>query len=179
MSVETDKQILGDLIDVNFEPGETIKMVCQPQVKSFYLNEIREALIILLILEGVFVIGMIIAYLAKHHFDWRDVLPMLGFLALFFSYGIINSTKKAGKTTYVITDISIIIYKDLRNPRTIVINRVDIQTKELTRTFIDKYLGTGTIRIFTGEMRDNDGTPEKVYDYINSVTEPEKVFALI
>lgn len=179
MSSETDKQILGDLIDVNFEAGETIKMVCQPHVKSFYLNEIRGILIVLLAFGGVFVLGLIIAYLSKNNYDWRQIPFILGVLALCCSYGSLHTTKEARKTSYIITDLSIVIYKDLRNPRTTVINLEDIQTKELTKTFIDKYLGTGTIKIFTGEMGDNDGTPEKVYNYLSAVTEPEKVFAFI
>lgn len=180
MSYNTDKQILGDLIDVIFEPGETIKMVCRPQVKSFYLNQIRGVLIILLIFGSTLAVGMIVAYLSGHHFDWRQtMLYMLGPIALLLSYVSFHSIKEAGKITYIITDLSIIIYKDLRIQKTIVINKRDIQTKELTKTFIDKHLGTGTIQLFTGKMDDNDGTPQKVYDYISSVTEPEKVFALV
>lgn len=179
MNYTTDKQVLGDLIDVVFQPGETIKMICQPRIKSFYLNEIRGTLIILLLFLSFFVIVLIIDYLGKHNLDWSEMPSLLVVPSLFIAYAVIKNIHEARKTTYIITDLSIIIYKDLRNPKTIVINRCDIQTRELTKTFIDKYLGTGTIRIFTGEMKDDDGTLEKVYDYISAVTEPEKVFALV
>ena len=179
MNYTTDKQALGDLIGVNFEPGENIKLICYPHIKSFYLNQIRQILIILSFCLIISVIILTTAYYHNEDLKGQSLVQIFVIIVLFFGGSSIWSTRKTRKTTYIITDLSIIIYKDPRNPKTIVINRCDIQSKELTKTFIDKRMGTGTIQIFTGEMKNNDGTPEKVYDYIHAVTEPEKVFALV
>lgn len=179
MNYNTDKQILGDQIGINFEPGETIKMVCRPYLKSIYLNEIRSLLLTFLFFVFIYTLFWIIAYMLKYNLDWLNMLVFLGIVTIASGSSAIRNILALRKTTYVITDLSIIIHKNLRNPSTIVINRSHIQSKESTKTFIDKHLQTGTIKIFTGNLKDNDGKTEKVYDYINSVTEPEKVFALI
>lgn len=93
--------------------------------------------------------------------------------------GSVWTILKLRTTTYLVTNLSVIIHQDFYNSSTKTINIKDIKTKELKKTLVDKYCKTGTIIIFTGETKENDGKMEKVFDDISSVFDPEKAFALL
>jgi len=102
-----------------------------------------------------------------------------GIVSLISFVGSIWTILKLRTTTYLITNLSVIIHQDFYNSSTKTVNIKDIKTKESKKTIFDKYFKTGTIKIFTGETKDNDGKTEKIYDHISSIVEPEKAFALL
>jgi len=179
MSFDIDKLTLSEKFGVNFEPDETIKSISSPNLKSCFLNEIRNILLQFLVIVGLMVLFQIIAYLFKTTFQWEMTLIFFGIVSLLSIGTCVWTILKLRTTTYLITNLSVIIHRDFYNSSTKTINIKDIKTKELKKTLVDKYFDTGTVKIFTGETKDNDGKSEKIYDNISSVSDPEKTFAFL
>lgn len=115
----------------------------------------------------------------KSTYQWDTTFIFLGIVSLISLVSSIWTILILRTTTYVVTNVSIIIHKDFYNSSTKTINIKDIKTKELKKTIVDKYFMTGTIKLFAGETKDNDGKTEKIYDNIHSVFDPEKTFAVL
>lgn len=179
MSVDSDKLTFSENFGMTFEPEETIRMICKPNLIACIGNEISNILLTFLFMAGVIGLFQIIAYLFKSTYDWYTTLIFFGIVSLISLVGSIWTILKLRTTTYLITNLSVIIHYDFYNSSTKTINIKDIKTKESKKTIFDKYFKTGTIKIFTGETKDNDGKIEKIYDNISSIIEPEKVFALL
>jgi uncharacterized membrane protein YdbT with pleckstrin-like domain len=179
MSVDIDKLTFSEIFGVTFEPEETIRLICKPNLKACFGNEIRNILLTFLFIAGVIGLLQIIAYLFKSTYDWDTTLIFFGIVSLISLVGSIWTILKLRTTTYLITNLSVIIHHDFYNSSTKTINIRDIKTKESKKTIVDKYFKTGSIKIFTGETKDNDGKTEKIYDNLSSIIEPEKVFALL
>jgi uncharacterized membrane protein YdbT with pleckstrin-like domain len=179
MNLDINKSTLSDKFGVRFESDEAIKAICNPNLKSCFLNEIRSILLQFLFIIAALALFQIIAYLFKSTFDWQTTLIFFGIVSLITFVTSIWTILRLRTTTYVITNLSIVIHQDFCNSSTKTINIKDIKTKELKKTIVDKHFKTGTIRIFTGETKDTDGKTEKVYDNIRSVNEPENVFTLL
>lgn len=179
MSLEIDKLTFSDKFEVNFQPDESIKAICRPNLRACFFNEIRGFLLQFLFMIGALAFFQIIAYLFKSSIQWDTTLMFFCIVSLVVLSTSIWTILKLRTTTYLITNLSIIIHRDFYNSSTKNIYIKDIKTKELKKTLVDKYFETGTIKIFTGEAKDNDGKTEKVYDNISSVFEPEKVFSLL
>ena len=179
MSFDVDKLTFSEKFGVTFEPDETIKLICKPNLKACFGNEIRNILLTFLFIAGAVGLFQIIAYLFKSTYDWDTTLIFFGIVSLISLCSSIWTILKLRRTTYLITNLSVIIHQDFYNSSTKTTNIKDIKTKETKKTIVDKYYKTGTIKMFTGETKDNDGKTEKVYDNINSIVEPEKAFALL
>jgi uncharacterized membrane protein YdbT with pleckstrin-like domain len=171
MATDIYKITLSEKLGVNFDPGESIQLTANPHIKACFK--------MFLFIAGTVILFQIIAYLFKSEFQWIATLIFFG-IGFLVMIGIsVWNLLSLRTTTYVITNMSIVIHKDFPDSSTKTIHIKDIKTKELKKTFIDKYFGTGTIKIFTGETRDNDGKTEKQYDYIHSIIEPEKTYSAV
>jgi uncharacterized membrane protein YdbT with pleckstrin-like domain len=179
MNHTLDKLSLGDKLGVNFEQNETIKWVGKPDLRSHFLNEIRETIIGLLLMIGGILFFELIAYVFKTTISWDDMLLFYGIISVIFIYRSSKTFLKLRATTYVVTDLSIIIHSNFNTSSTKTIHRKDIQTKELKRSFIDKHFNTGTISIYTGTTKVEEGKLEKEYDYLSSIKEPEFIYSLL
>lgn len=107
------------------------------------------------------------------------MLIFLGIISLIFLVNSAWTILKFRKTTYLITNLYVIIHQNFYKSSTKIINIKDIKTKELEKSFIDKFFQTGSIKIFTGETKKNDGKIEEVYDELNSVFDPEETLGLL
>lgn len=179
MSADINKLTYGDKFGVTFEPDEAIRLIFKPNLKACFGNEVRNILFQFLFIAGAIGLFQIIAYLFKSTYEWDTTLIFFGIVSLISLGRSVWTILKLRTTTYLVTNLSVIIHKDFYNSSTKTINIKDIKTKELKKTIVDKYFKTGTIKIFTGETKDNDGKTEKVYDNISSVFDPEKPFALL
>lgn len=179
MNFDINKPIFSEKFGVNFEPDERIKTICQPNLKACFLNELRNIFLQFMFLVGAVALFLVIAYLFKSTYDWESTLLFFGIVSIITTITSTWTILKLRKTTYLITNISIIIHGDFYNSSTKAINIKDIRTKELKKTIMDKYFDTGTITIFTGETKDNDGKSEKIYDNLSSIPDPERAFALL
>ena len=179
MSVDIDKLTFSEKFGVTFEPDETIRLICKPNLKACFGNQLRNILLQFLFIAGGVGLFQIIAYLFKSTYDWDTTLIFFGIVSLISLGGSVWTILKLRTTTYLVTNLSVIIHQDFYNSSTKTINIKDIKTKELKKTLVDKYCKTGTIKIFTGETKENDGKTEKVFDDISSVLDPEKTFALL
>jgi uncharacterized membrane protein YdbT with pleckstrin-like domain len=177
--MNVDKLTLSEKFGVTFETEEIIRELCKPNLKACFGNEIRNILLGFLFIAGAIGLFQIIAYLFKSTYDWDTTLIFFGIVSLISLVGSVWTILKLRTTTYLVTNLSVIIHQDFYNSSTKTINIKDIKTKESKKTIVDKYFKTGTIKIFTGETKDNDGKTEKIYDNISSIIEPEKVFALL
>ena len=179
MVVDIDKPNLGEKFGVTFEHDETIKFISKPNLKACFGNEVRNIVLQLLLIAGLIGVFQIIAHLFGSTYDWITTIAFFGIVSLISIFSSVWAILNLRTTTYLITNLSIIIHKDFYTSSTKTINVRDIKTKELKRTIVDKYFRTGTIKIFTGETQDNDGTMVKVYDNISSIIDAEKVFVLL
>ncbi len=179
MSVDIEKLTFSEKFGVTFEPGETIRLICTPDLKACFGNEVKNFLSGFLFIAGVVGLFQIIAYLFKSTYAWDTTLIFFGIFSLISLGGSIWTILKLRTTTYLVTNLSVIIHQDFYNSSTKKINIRDIKTKESKKTIVDKYFRTGTIKIFTGETKYDDGKKEKVYDDIRSIVEPGKAFALL
>ncbi len=179
MSVDIDKLTFSEKFGVTFEADETIKLMCKPNLKACFGNEIRNILLMFLFSAGAVGLLQIIAYLFKSTYDWDTTLIFFGIVSLISLVGSVWKILKLRTTNYLVTNLSLIIHQDFYNSITKTINIKDIKTKELKKTLIDKYYKTGTIKIFTGETKDNDGKTEKVFDEIISISNSDKTFSLL
>lgn len=179
MRIDVDKLTFSEKFGVTFEQEETIRLICKPNLKACFGNEVRNILLTFLFIAGATGLFQIIAYLFKSTYDWDTKLTFFGIVSLLSLVGSIWTILKLRTTTYLLTNLSVIIHQDFYNSSTKTINIKDIKTKESKKTIVDKYFKTGTIKIFTGETKNNDGKTEKIYDNISSIIEPEKAFALL
>lgn len=145
--MDFDKLTFSETFGVIFEPDETIKMICKPNLKACFGNEIRNMLLTFIFIAGAVGLFQIIAYLFKSTYDWDTTLIFFGVVSLVTLAGSVWTILKLRTTTYLVTNLSIIIHKDFYNSSTKTINIRDIKTKELKKTIVDKYFKTGTIKI--------------------------------
>ena len=179
MSVDIDKLTFSEKFGVDFAAEESIKIVGKPHLKACFGNELTNILMVFIFIAGATGLFQVIAYLFKSTYDWYTSFIFLGIVSLISNACSIWTILKLRTTTYLITNLSFIIHHDFYNSSTRTINIKDVKTKEMKKTIVDKYFKTGTIRIFTGETKENDGKTEKIYDNISSIMEPEKAFALL
>lgn len=179
MHSDINKLTYGESFGVTFAPEETIQLLCKPSLKACFGNQLRGIVLQFLFIAGAVGLFQIIAYLFKSTYDWGNTLLFFGIISLISLGGTVWTILTLRTTTYLITNLSVIIHKDFYSSSTRTINIKDIKTKELKKTIVDKYFKTGTIKIFTGETKENDGRTEKVYDDISSVHDAEKVFSLL
>jgi uncharacterized membrane protein YdbT with pleckstrin-like domain len=179
MSTHVDKLTLSEKFGVSFKDEETIRLICKPNLKACFGNEVKNILSSFLFIAGAIGLFQIIAYLFKSTYDWGTTFIFFGIVSLISLVGSIRTILKLRTTTYLITNLSVIIHHDFFSSSTKTININDIKTKELNKTIVDKYFKTGTIKIFAGETKENDGNTEKIYEHIGSIVEPEKAFALV
>jgi uncharacterized membrane protein YdbT with pleckstrin-like domain len=179
MATEIEKAILSDKLGVVFEPNETIKWTGKPNLRSYFLNDLKDKFVGLLFIVGVILLFHLIAYLFKATYLWKETLFMFGIVFAISIGATCWDLLNLRTTTYIITDISIVIHKNFYNASTKAIHIKDIQTKEIKKTFVDKRFDTGTILIFTGVTKEDDGKLKKVYDNLNSIHDSENAYVLI
>jgi uncharacterized membrane protein YdbT with pleckstrin-like domain len=171
------KADLARQLNVSFEEDERILWSGRPRLKVFLLNSCLKIFSSLLFLLGTFAVIFLLS--ANDKDSKPDPLSFLGFFSivlLFETIRVISEAVRLRKTTYIITQYSVIIFTDSGGSSTKNIYVRDIQTKDLKRTFIDKRFQTASIALFTGEMKNNDGADEKVYDMMHAITDAENAF---
>ena len=177
MNRTLDKLSLGNKLGVIFEQTETIKWTGKPNLKSYLLNVFREIIIGLFYIMLSMLFFVLIGYLYKTTISWTNIFIFFGIAGAISICGYVWRFLKFMTTTYIVTDISIIIHCNFTSS-TKTIQLRDIQKKELKKTFIEKHLKTGTISLYTGATKENDGQLEKVYDHLSSIKESEFVYSL-
>ncbi len=179
MRAGSTKATLSDQFGVKFDADETIRLIVKPNVNACIGNEVRTILLQFLVFAGLITLFQFIANLSESDYPAGMTFLFFGIVSCISFGKSVWKILELRKTTYAITDLNVIIHTDFNASSTRVVNIKDIKTRELKKTIVDKYYRTGSIHIFTGQTRDNDGRTEKVYDTITSVSEPEKTFALL
>ena len=170
---------LGDKFGVNFGPGEKVKIICHPNLNSALYNQLRNVLVQALFMAAVFAVLKLISHFTDANLDEFSTLIFMGVVSAISVLSAMWAVLKLKKTTYIVTDLSVIIHHDLLNSNVIVISINEIKDKVLKKTLVDKHFNTGTVKIFTGQLKDNDGKTEKVYDDLQFINDPEHVFSLV
>lgn len=179
MRVEDEKLRISEKLTITFEPDEIIKLITKPVLKASLGNETLNIFFGLLFMAGAIGLFNIIAYLFNSTFAWDTTLIFFGIISAISVIGSIIKILKLRATTYVITNLRIIIHHNNYSSIQKSINISDIKSRELIQTIIDKYYKTGTIKIFTGETKNNEGKSEDIYENIDSIFECEKAYAIL
>ncbi len=164
---------------LTFEKDEEILWSARPGLKVFVLNSCLQCFYHLLRIVGVTVLCLL--FFGERDAQW-NVVAIIGLLTLMGVIGSVSITSEAlelRKTTYLITNFSVLVLNESEFPPVKRIDIRNIQTKEIKRTIFDKRFKTSAIYLFSGETCYDEGEKEKKYDVLHGVTDAEYVVGLI
>ncbi len=159
---------------VRYDYDEQVLWTGRPKFNVFLLNSALRIFYYQLFFLGITAFCLLVFDNGK--LDMRLLGGLFLMVLGFGSLEVFIEGRDIRKTTYVITNHSVIVCTGLTSSAIKTIPLRDIQTKMLKRTFIDKRYQTATISLFTGRMEDNDGTPEKAYDLLCALDDAETAY---
>ncbi|PZR28093.1 MAG: hypothetical protein DI535_08010 [Citrobacter freundii] len=164
---------------LTFEKDEVILWSDRPRLKVFLLNSCLKIFYHQLAFLGTFVFFGILLSNRDDQWDVRGFIGVVAVFAAIESATVIREALRLRKTTYLITNFSVLILIDSQISFAKCINIRNIETKEIKRTIIDKKYQTSAIYLFSGETFDNDGVEEKKYDILHGITDAAYVLVLL
>ena len=173
------KDSLEKTYGVTFVKDERIQLVTKPNFNAAALNESKSIFTDLLISASVLLALVLMGKYISPVIELKHATFLFCFGLIVSIFKFAKHLIKAKKTQFVITNFSIIIYESGTDSKVNCIQLSAIQTVELTKTFFDKKFDTGSLKVFTGQIEKKIGKNEKVYDVINSISEPEKAYSLL
>jgi hypothetical protein len=177
MSKDWNKRSLEDLLEVTFEQDEEILWVGRTNMSSYFLNQVKDNLIFIII---CICIHFLIYFLNKLlNNDYEQIEKLIIIIYIFISFKSIYDYIKTRKSIYIITNYSLIIYNNFFKISTKIIYLNKIRKKELIKSILDKNYGTGTISVFIGYKKDHEGDRVNENEFLLHIQNSEKVFSLI
>lgn len=159
---------------------EVIKWFGKPHRLAYILNEIKNLLLSALVFLFFIAIMFGIYYWAEQEPMSRGTMFAYAAFCLFALLSFVKQVYEARNIVYVITNLRVFIYqKKVLKTELDIVKLEEVITKKLKKSFVEERYKTGTIEIFTGATIENDGSTEKVFDYIQSVENPEDIMDLL
>lgn len=120
--------------------------------------------------------AFLIYYIATHGPTMGGYLMGVVFMAFSF-FDLVKRQLYSRHACYAYTNKRILIRYGARGKKMKVIEFDNVVEVTVEISSIESHYGTGSIKLFTGEMSHNDaGTPEKVYIDLEAITDPFVVF---
>ncbi|RZM27332.1 MAG: hypothetical protein EOO88_13685 [Pedobacter sp.] len=168
-------QGIRERFGIELNSDEAVKLIFNPNIRAHVFRQLQLMRLQLFVLIFFFVIILVQVDFDDPKSEWLFYFWLL--FAATIAVFIVPLIRLFGlaRTSYVLTDCNLFIVKDFFDSAVIVLPISDMEELEVIKLTKNVDHSVGTVKIFSGKTTLNEGSIDKIYEYVDSVDNPEEL----